>query len=183
MKRLNNYLLAIFTFIFCYSNAQMDWIDFGNNGEGEQPPQLTEINDSTFRVDFFGTYRYKKMGNDTIYDVLKLSGKNGQTVDVGLPELPTKACYIELVVDTPAIFVVSEEYIILENFNIMPAQEILESIDENPHVTFDKNDSLYNSNSFYPSQNIKISHPKILRDHKISTLVFSQFNSTQLLSN
>ncbi|MCD4684282.1 MAG: T9SS type A sorting domain-containing protein [Bacteroidales bacterium] len=184
MKNLNNFLLALFTACFCYSYAQMDWVDFQNNGEGEQPPQMTMLNDSTIRVDFYGTNRSKKIIKDTIYDVLKFTGMNGKTIDIGLPELPLKACYLEVAVDTPNITIISEDFIILDDFYVMPAQYYKEPIEGDTIFQFIKNDSLYQSNGFYPSNNLSISSPKNLREHKISSLIFYpvQFNpvSSQL---
>lgn len=115
MKEFNYYFLLAFTMLFGYANAQMDWIDFENNGENEQAPELSLLNDSTIRVDFFGTNRFNKIKNDTIYDVLQLPGMNGRTVDVGFPELPTKSCFIEMAVDTPSISIISEDFILIDN--------------------------------------------------------------------
>jgi hypothetical protein len=169
------YLILFCTLISTVLFAQMDWIDFQNNGEGEQEPQMIIVNDSTIRIDFFGAYRTKKLIDDTLYDVLKLSGMNGKTIDIGLPELPLKACYFEVSIDTPSISINAEDYIILNDFYIMPAQE---PSGQDTVFQFIKNDSIYASNGFFPSWNSRISLPQTLREHKVSSLIFYpvQFN-------
>lgn len=179
MKRLNLLLIAAGMAVLCQTvNAQMSWVDFGTNSESGKNPEWEMTSDSTFSVDFFGVYTFQKQNNDTLYDVLKLPGKNGITVDLGFPELPVKTMFIELLVDTPQITVEAKDYILIDSFNIWPAQEVKELDADTIESLFTRNDSIYQLNQFYPNKDVTISTPTICRGHKVSTLVFYpvQFN-------
>jgi len=159
-------LIMVLSFHFFSSMAQMDWIDFGNGTDGMEP-YLDMYSNSSLSVNFYGVYRYFKSENDTVYDVVKLPGNNAKTEDLGFPLLPAKTCFIELTTDTPSVSINSKDYFIIDNFYLWPAQEEKEKWEGAPTPPFEKNDSIYNINQFYPENNVKISLPKKIRGHMV----------------
>lgn len=171
MKRFMKFTVV---FLICFScenaKTQTDWIDFGN-GESGQKPEIDMYSPTNFSIDFYGVNRYKKTENDTAYDVLLLPGNYGKTCDIGLPQLPILTYYVEVIVDTPIITVNSTDYLVLENYNLLPAQEN-ETIGEGDTVTsFEKEFSIYSQDEFYPENFIMTSLPSICRNHRIITIV------------
>ena len=153
------------------SLAQSDWIDFEKGGTNGQKPEIDMYSSTDFSIDFYGANRYQRTENDTIYDVLLLPGNYGKTIDIGFPQLPVLTFNLEVTVDTPIITVNSTDYIILENFYLLPAQES-ETLPESDTIPpFTKNDSVYHLNEFYPNTNVQISSPSIIRGHKIISVI------------
>jgi hypothetical protein len=172
MKHLVKFIL-IFLLGFSVENslAQSDWINFEKGGANGQKPEIDMYSSTDFSIDFYGANRYQRTENDTIYDVLLLPGNYGKTIDIGFPQLPVLTFNLEVTVDTPLITVNSTDYIILENFYLLPAQES-ETLPESDTIPpFTKNDSVYNLNEFYPNTNVQISSPSIIRGHKIISVI------------
>jgi hypothetical protein len=143
-----NTTIRIFLFISIFfstinSSAQRDWIDFGNNGENGQYPEIEFYSNSSLTVDFFGVYRYFKEKEDTIDDALKLPGNNAITEDFGFPMLPALTSYIEVTGVEPTLTINSTDFILIENFYLWPAQNEKEMWEGAPEPTFEKNDSIY----------------------------------------
>ena len=172
-------LLIIFVLSNTLQNtkAQMEWIDFGNGSDGQEP-QIDLYSNTSLSANFYGIYRHFISANDTIYDVLKLPGNCSKSEDFGFPLLEAKTCYIEVTTDTPSISINSLDFYIIDNFYLWPAQNEKELWDESPISPFEKNDSIYSLNKFYPENIVKIRYPKIIRGHKIASIAFFpvQFN-------
>jgi len=162
---------------FINSQSQTEWIDFGN-GESGQLPEIDMYTLTDFSIDIYGINRYQKTENDTTYDVMFLPNNFGKTTNIGYPQLPILTFNIEITVDTPSITINSMDTIVLENFHLIPAQESETISVWDPISSFEKNDSVYSSNSFYPSTNIMITLPSKCRGHKIATIIVYplQFN-------
>ncbi len=151
--------------------AQTDWIDFGNGGDNGQRPEIDMYSAIDFNIDFYGVNRYQRTENDTAYDVLLLPGNYGKTIDIGFPQLPVLTFNLEVTVDTPLITVHSTDYIILENFYLLPAQESETLLESDTIPPFSKNNSIYHSNEFYTYSNLQISSPSIIRGHRIISVI------------
>ena len=123
---------------FMTIKGQMEWIDFGNQNEGGSLPDYNLNSDSLLSIDFFGVYHYRVIENDTTYDVLKLPGNCSQTDNIGFPLIPTKVINIELSVDTPSVVINSEEYIIINDYNLMPLQNEIEYLQGDLPHQFEK---------------------------------------------
>jgi hypothetical protein len=70
MKKIM-FLFSITMFIYSMTtNAQSTWVDFGNNGEYNNLPDVNMISSSNYSVNFYGVNNYRIIVNDTAYDVM-----------------------------------------------------------------------------------------------------------------
>ena len=171
MKK-NLKIVVLFLIILTYKTpfCQRIWVDFDNGGETNQMPVLDQYSSNSFQIDFYGMFKNHKIYFDTLYDVLSLPGNFSKTCNSGFPQLPAFTFYVE-VVDTPSIIINSKEYGTFQNYTILPFQ-ISELLSESDSIQpFEKNDSIYNINEFYPFNNVSIGRPSICRGHRISTVV------------
>jgi hypothetical protein len=179
MKKIK--VLSLLIVLISISNnilAQLNWIDFGNNGEVNQPPDLNMVSSANYNIEFYGVNNFRKIDNDTAYDVMSLPGNFGKNIDLGFPQLPVLTFYIEVISDTPIIIINSTSIDFLQNYYLIPVQES-ETIGESDTIPpFEKNDSVYSLNQYYPQFDVKISFPFICRGHKIATVMVYpvQFN-------
>jgi hypothetical protein len=173
------FLFSIMAFICSVlnTNAQSTWVDFGNNGEINQSPELNMITTENYSIDFYGVNNFRKIINETAYDEMNLPGIYSKSIDYGFPQLPILTFYIEVTSDTTIISINSINFNFLQNYNLIPVQETETMAESDTLNAFTKNDSVYNVNQFYPSENVRVSFPSICRGHKIATVVIYSIQS------
>jgi hypothetical protein len=166
------FLISIIVCICCFfeAYAQSTWVDFGNNGEINQPPEINMITTSNYSIDFYGVNNFRKIINDTAFDEMNLPRTYTKSIDLGFPQLPILTFYIEVTSDTPIITINSINFDFLHFYNLIPVQETETMAESDTINAFTKNDSVYNVNQFYPSDNVIVSLPSVCRGHKIATV-------------
>lgn len=103
---------------------------------------------------------------DTLYSILTLKDF-GMNIRVGSPQLPGFSDIIPLSTDNVAITIEDSAFVEYGNFNIWPAQQNgFDNIAESS--SFQLNDSIYSSNSYYPKNIVEIQDIQYYRNKPLA---------------
>ncbi len=171
--------LAMFIVVFWLfpfaGNAQEHWVVFKDGAVPSSP--ATNLVSSTsdeivVRFEIPGMNSRDIAEENQAYQKLVIPN-GGHTAEVGNPELPTVGRFVEIPYGVMLrISVVSSKAIVIDNYNVYPAQEALpdQGIDRGA-VEFKKNTETYSTDSFYPRQIVVVDKPNFLRGHRIVLVV------------
>ena len=151
------------------------WIPFDGGEPGLAPDvEVLQSNEAgvILRIRTYGMYSGDILADGEVYQWLKIPGC-GQASDVGKPEVPVKAFFVEIPYGVlPKIEVLRSNSTRLEGlYNILPVQEPLPDMNvigiEAPFV---KDQVIYSQNRRFPIDLALISEPGIIRGRRVVSI-------------
>lgn len=107
---------------------------------------------------------------DEIYQRLEIPNA-AHTTDIGKPQVPIIRSYLEIPYDINlSVEILYSSIIILDGYNVFPAQEFPYDTETAEEPDFVKDNTTYLTDAFYPSFNVSVEEPAIMRGHRIIAL-------------
>ena len=158
-------IVTIVTLLFSTMilNAQTRGFDFNNTGSEGLTLEQSTRSGLTMRH----TLKHLEISNitDNGYTGEILQGGTGITLpaDAGEPNLPAFSRFVAIPNGANAYIEMSHRSMTtIQNVDLLPAAPIKFDTDDSPN-TYEKNNSIYNRNAFFPEQPVTISEPFSLR--------------------
>ncbi|MFX0069692.1 MAG: C25 family cysteine peptidase [Candidatus Hermodarchaeota archaeon] len=105
-----------------------------------------------------------------IYQKISIK-EGGHLADVGNPELPMKALYLDVPNSVELDVVVKKSTYVEENgYNIFPFQESIAECDDR-ELSVEKNTTFYEVNQFFPNKIVELQDVGIIRGHRTALLI------------
>jgi hypothetical protein len=171
--KVKSFLFLIISLNVIYLTA-IDWISF--TGGGEQAPIIDSPmgQEPAFLVDVFGMYSSEITNAGTTYKRINIP-EWFVTFETGEPELPVIRELIAIpecdsVILSANVF----EYLTLDDYFIYPAPdyEEVQNADGTSYMSevFEKNDTTYTTDQFYPNVTAEIKSIGYIRDQKVAEI-------------
>ncbi len=170
------------------------WMSLGTDGPSQRGPDVmtdahleTRMKDSDNNgimvdLDFPDVWEYKLpiniSGNITEFDVLEMNG-TGRLLTEGNPSLPSVTRYVEVPHDVGlSLETVHADAQTRDGYWVCPNREPAIAIEDNNTYDYTMNETTYTTDGFYPSDEVSLETPFIMRGHRVAPVVFHpiQFN-------
>jgi len=171
--------------------SDANWISFfPGSPMGQQSWILPKSRDSTgFCIDsvFYGMYNLTHSYNSIVYNHLHMPNAGYMTIN-GSPAVPIVKRYFEVSygVSLSLNILYTDNQILDSGFNVVPAFEPYDEYPGAPEPTPARNETLYNTDFYYPTECASIdsewaTNPMVIRGHRILPVTFYpvQFNPVQ----
>ena len=164
--------ISILTILIIMSSfANDNWVNFCSDTPGSPTVEVLSSNSTStvLRIIIPGMNTEEKTVEGTTYKELRFLDR-ATMLDIGDPELPAVREFIAIpaTADVTVSIIDNSEIIGLSDYNVYPFQTPLAEGEE--AGPFDKNETRYVTDSFYPEEMIEVGEPEIMKDLRIVTL-------------
>lgn len=182
-------LLLIISMVPIPTMAEDDatWIPFiheaAPGSRSEVLPKSGDTMGLCVDTNFMGMYSLTTYINETLYNILHVPNA-GHVSEVGKPAVPMVTRFLELPDDVQvSVEIIYEDMQVLEDYNVIPAQEPLLDLPDATDPPFIIDETLYATDAFYPLDIVSVEganglDPIVMRGHRIMALTLNpvQFN-------
>lgn len=163
------------------------WIPFIPGAMPGSPSEVLPKSGDTMGLcvdtNFMGMYSLTTYINETRYNILHVPNA-GHVSEVGKPAVPMVTRFLELPDDVQvSVEIIYEDMQVLEDYNVIPAQEPLLGLQDATVPPFVIDEKLYATDAFYPLDIASVEgadglDPIVMRGHRIMALTLNpvQFN-------